>query len=101
MLILLIRHGETDWNHQGRRQGRRDVPLNEAGREQMRRCAEQLRGLRVDTILTSPLSRESSPEFSSPDLIARFEYAPSNSTAYKISRAFCLALFKTNLFSYI
>ena len=57
MLILLIRHGETDWNHQGRRQGRRDVPLNEAGREQMRRCAEQLRGLHVDTILTSPLSR--------------------------------------------
>ena len=57
MLILLIRHGETDWNHQGRRQGRRDVPLNEAGREQMQRCAALLRGLPVNAILTSPLSR--------------------------------------------
>jgi broad specificity phosphatase PhoE len=57
MLILLIRHGETDWNHQGRRQGRRDVPLNDQGREQMRSCAEQLTGLSPDAILTSPLSR--------------------------------------------
>ncbi len=57
MLILLIRHGETDWNHQGRRQGRRDVPLNEQGRAQMRRCADMLKGLPVDAILTSPLSR--------------------------------------------
>ena len=57
MLILLIRHGETDWNHQGRRQGRRDVPLNEAGREQMQRCADTLRGLPVDAILSSPLAR--------------------------------------------
>ena len=57
MLILLIRHGETDWNHQGRRQGRRDVPLNDQGRAQMQRCAELLQGLHVDAILTSPLSR--------------------------------------------
>ena len=57
MLIFLIRHGETDWNHQGRRQGRRDVPLNDQGREQMRRCGELLRGLEVDAMLTSPLSR--------------------------------------------
>ncbi|MBR0443316.1 MAG: histidine phosphatase family protein [Clostridia bacterium] len=57
MLILLVRHGETDWNHQGRRQGRRDVPLNEQGRAQMRRCADMLASLPVDAILTSPLSR--------------------------------------------
>lgn len=57
MLILLVRHGETDWNHQGRRQGRRDVPLNEQGRAQMRRCADMLASLPIDAILTSPLSR--------------------------------------------
>lgn len=57
MMIYLIRHGETDWNHQKRRQGRRDIPLNDEGREQMRRCAQALAGLSVDAIVTSPLSR--------------------------------------------
>ena len=57
MMIYLIRHGETDWNHQKRRQGRRDIPLNDDGREQMRLCGEQLAGLAVDAIVTSPLSR--------------------------------------------
>ena len=57
MLILLIRHGETDWNHQGRRQGRRDVPLNDQGREQMRHLGVCLDGLTADAMLTSPLSR--------------------------------------------
>ncbi|MBR5615952.1 MAG: histidine phosphatase family protein, partial [Clostridia bacterium] len=57
MMIYLIRHGETDWNHQRRRQGRRDVPLNDAGREQMLRCGQLLSGLPVDAIVSSPLSR--------------------------------------------
>lgn len=55
--ILLIRHGETDWNRQGRRQGRIDVPLNQAGREQSLTCGQALVALPVDLILTSPLSR--------------------------------------------
>ena len=57
MMIYLIRHGETDWNHQKRRQGRRDVPLNDQGREQMRRCGELLAALPADAIVSSPLSR--------------------------------------------
>jgi broad specificity phosphatase PhoE len=57
MMIYLIRHGETDWNHQKRRQGRRDVPLNDQGREQMRRCGELLATLPADAIISSPLSR--------------------------------------------
>lgn len=57
MMIYLIRHGETDWNHQRRRQGRRDVPLNDEGRNQMHRCGELLSALPADMIVTSPLSR--------------------------------------------
>ena len=57
MMIFLIRHGETEWNSQKRRQGRRDIPLNEEGRAQMLRCGELLRGLPVDAIVSSPLSR--------------------------------------------
>ena len=40
--ILLARHGETDWNREGRWQGWADPPLNETGRAQARELAEQL-----------------------------------------------------------
>src|SRR5262249_22318433 len=41
--LLLARHGETDWNRDGRWQGWADPPLNETGRSQARALAEQLR----------------------------------------------------------
>jgi 2,3-bisphosphoglycerate-dependent phosphoglycerate mutase len=36
MIVSLIRHGSTSWNEQGRMQGRRDIPLSERGRAQVR-----------------------------------------------------------------
>lgn len=33
-IVYYVRHGETDWNAQGRLQGEQDVPLNELGRRQ-------------------------------------------------------------------
>ena len=44
-VVYYIRHGETDWNVQGRLQGRRDVPLNARGRAQARHCGDILRDL--------------------------------------------------------
>ena len=40
--LILWRHGQTDYNSQGRIQGRVDVPLNETGRDQARRAAEDI-----------------------------------------------------------
>jgi len=40
--LLLVRHGETDWNRDGRWQGGSDTSLNDLGREQARALAELL-----------------------------------------------------------
>ena len=42
--LILWRHGQTDYNLQGRIQGRVDIPLNGTGREQARRAAEMVSG---------------------------------------------------------
>lgn len=57
MKIYLIRHGETDWNLEGRLQGREDIPLNEKGREQAAFSGRALRDSNIRLVLTSPLSR--------------------------------------------
>lgn len=55
--LLLIRHGETVWNHERRFQGVEDVPLSEKGREQARLLAVSLRDEPLAAIYSSPLSR--------------------------------------------
>lgn len=55
--LLLVRHGETDWNLTHRYQGTTDIPLNETGRDQARRVAERVGDERWDAIVSSPLSR--------------------------------------------
>jgi len=55
--IILCRHGETDWNRQGRYQGRTDVPLNARGREQARELACRLARERIDVVYSSTLER--------------------------------------------
>lgn len=56
-LLLLFRHGETDWNAQGKFQGHIDIPLNALGFEQAKRIARALSGHRIEAILSSDLQR--------------------------------------------
>jgi broad specificity phosphatase PhoE len=55
--LLLVRHGETDWNAAGRLQGHTDRPLNDYGRVQARKLAEQLQGDGIAAIYASDLVR--------------------------------------------
>lgn len=54
--FLFVRHGETDWNREGRLQGTRDIPLNDDGRRQAQRLAEAW-DEGADVLVSSPLSR--------------------------------------------
>jgi probable phosphoglycerate mutase len=55
--LILIRHGETDWNRELRFQGQVDVPLNAVGHEQARRLGVRLAGEAVNLLVCSDLIR--------------------------------------------
>jgi phosphoserine phosphatase len=57
MRVLLVRHGETAWNAEGRQQGRLDIPLSTLGRAQGRALALRLADLPLARALSSPLLR--------------------------------------------
>ncbi|MFZ9849089.1 MAG: histidine phosphatase family protein [Vulcanococcus sp.] len=55
--LLLVRHGETDWNRQGRFQGQIDIPLNSNGRAQADAAGDYLQRLSFDRAYTSSMAR--------------------------------------------
>lgn len=55
--LCLVRHGQTNWNLEGRYQGQSDVPLNEKGLEQAKSLIEKLNGKAFAAIYSSDLIR--------------------------------------------
>ena len=57
MRVLLVRHGETAWNAEGRYQGQSDIALSPVGEAQAQALGARLRDVRIDRAVASPLSR--------------------------------------------
>ena len=56
-ILVLIRHGQSRWNLENRFTGWTDVPLTDKGREEARRGAEKIKGIRFAKAFTSVLQR--------------------------------------------
>ena len=54
---LLVRHGETNWNRDGRFQGQIDIPLNENGHRQAAQAGDFLIGVKIDAAVSSSMKR--------------------------------------------
>ncbi len=72
--LLMVRHGETPWNLEGRIQGHADVPLSERGRAQAASLARRVAGLQVHAAYASDLTRTMQTAES---VLAGREVAPS------------------------
>jgi probable phosphoglycerate mutase len=55
--LILVRHGQTDYNAQSRYQGQLDVPMNDTGRAEVEAAARHLAGVRAAAIYSSDLAR--------------------------------------------
>ena len=55
--LVLVRHGQSTWNAEGRLQGQADPPLSESGREEARALAPHLAGFPAERVVTSDLRR--------------------------------------------
>ncbi|MGM0845211.1 MAG: histidine phosphatase family protein [Bacillota bacterium] len=56
-MIYVVRHGETDWNKEGRLQGRNGVPLNSKGMDQAKELNSILGNIKFDYVYSSPQKR--------------------------------------------
>ncbi len=57
MRLIIVRHGQTDWNRERRYMGSTDIELNDEGRRQAEKVAQRLKDYDIKMILTSPMKR--------------------------------------------
>ncbi|MBU0999787.1 histidine phosphatase family protein [Patescibacteria group bacterium] len=55
--FIIFRHGQTDWNIEHRPMGKRDIPLNDAGKEQVEKLALRFATEQINVFYSSPLKR--------------------------------------------
>ncbi|WP_336613873.1 histidine phosphatase family protein [Campylobacter sp. RM12654] len=55
--LILLRHGQTNWNKEGRYQGQIDTDLSDLGKEQAKKLALALKNIQIDFFIASPLKR--------------------------------------------
>lgn len=57
MNLYVLRHGQTDYNIEGRFQGQIDIKMNKIGEEQVKKSAEKLKQTKFNKVFVSPLQR--------------------------------------------
>lgn len=72
MELILIRHGSTLWNEEGRIQGLTDIDLSDSGLDQARQLALSLKDYPVHSIYSSPLIRA----WKTAEIINQYHHAP-------------------------
>ena len=75
--LVLVRHGETDWNREGRFQGQIDIPLNSNGRAQAEAASRFLAEVPIDRAYTSAMAR---PRQTAEAILAKHPGVPLTST---------------------
>ena len=56
-MIYIVRHGQTNWNLEGRCQGRIDIDINDKGKSQAEEISKKLSNIKFDKVFSSPLKR--------------------------------------------
>lgn len=56
-MLYIVRHGQTNWNTLNKRQGHTNIPLNETGIKQAKKLKDELKNIKFDYVISSPLDR--------------------------------------------